>query len=306
MYELIRDAITKVQQTNELISLVHKLSDISGFFVRDGKLFYIVKNMENLETERTETEFLTFSSNVFITAVENHAQFESGYYNTIKYKGDSSNDNFEGFINLCLAHASSQIKINIDKFFYSLISLFQLPKDQQFKNLIGLFGELKFIEYVYSHCETDISTNWHKNGSQDKYDFVCPNNNFEVKTIKSEEQIVKIKHSQIFNCDINHNYLVVIQLEDNISGESLIDLIKKLGKMPPFDKCYNFQLNIEREKRRVSREESHKFKFKVLSIKIYLTSKIETIKNIPENITQLEYIYNFGNIASEKIKKVFK
>lgn len=302
MIEIIKNAIDNSNTESEELFLITRINDISGFFVHKCKVLYIVKNIEKLQINNIETEFLTFNSNIYIQSVKNHSTFESGYYNIIQYKGFVNDDNIDSFVNLCIAHSSSSIKINLDKFFYSLITLFQLPKEQQYKNLIGLFGELKFIEYVYSKYNKNISSCWHLGGSLDKYDIVCPDNNFEIKTIKSEDKIVKIKHSQVFNCDINKNYLVLVQIEENITGETLNELINKIRKNSSFAKCYNFQLNIEKERKRVSPEESDSLKFKLINIKIYPVSNLDSIKYIPDNISHIEYNYNLGNISSCDIK----
>ncbi len=298
MIKTIRNAVNNSNIESEELFLITKINDFTGFFIHRGKLIYLVKNIEHLSTNNIETEFLIFNSNIYVQSVKNHSTFQSGYYNIIKYKGSINDDNIDSFVNLCMAHSSSNIRINLDKFFYSLITLFQLPKEQQYKNLIGLFGELKFIEHIYSKYNKKIATFWHTSGSLDKYDIVCPNNNFEIKTIKSEEKIVKIKHSQLYNCDINKNYLVLIQIEENNAGETLNEFINKIRKISVFSESYNFQLNIEKERKRVSPIDANSLKFKLVNVQIYPISNLDSIKGIPDNITNIEYNYNLGNIKS--------
>ena len=281
------------------IYLISKLANDTGFFVSNGKLIYMVKNSEDLGFESMDTEFISLRTHIYIVAVENHPQFESAYYNTLVYKGEQEGTNFVSFIRLCITYCNSTIKCGFIKFFYSLVNLFQLPKEQQFKNLLGLFGELKFIEYVYSNFSCDLSSKWHQGDEYDKYDFVCSDFNFEVKSILSEETIVKIKHEQIFNYD--NNYLVAVRIQKDNSGTTLNDLILDIRNRIPFINNYEFQLNLEREKNRVSNHDADTVRFKLVNIQAYKATNLETIKNIPECITGLSYKYDLNGIKSNAL-----
>jgi hypothetical protein len=89
------------------------------------------------------------------------------------------------------------------EFFDSLIDIFQIPNDQSFKNVVGLYGELSIIKNIYDTYKVDISPFWHLNGSSSKYDFSLKNFNLEIKTTSSKNKMIDIKHYQIFNNENN-------------------------------------------------------------------------------------------------------
>ena len=186
------------------------------------------------------------------------------------------------------------------RFFYSLISLFQLPQEQQFKNALGLYGELKIIEYFYNNFEKDISPYWHKSGSSSKNDFTLEKLGLEVKTILSEELIVTIKHSQLLN---NRIFLCVVNCEKNDVGETLKVLSEKLIKNSSYCNGYNFNLALTKELKRISNSDFLETTFNVLSINIYDAAKINPFSTIPDDVTKLIYDYDLNgkNTVSEKI-----
>ncbi|MEL7598370.1 MAG: PD-(D/E)XK motif protein, partial [Clostridiaceae bacterium] len=299
---MIQKLLTDIENSKEdnTIYLLEKLSDTSGFFVLNKKLMYMEMNLENLSHESINTEFLSLDTNVSIHSIENNNQFDSGYYNVLTYRDSTNTINFEAFVSLCSSYAKNSSEILFNKFFYSLISLFQLPKEQQLKNMYGLYGELKFIEYIYRELNIDISPFWHTGGSNDKYDFVFSKSNFEVKTITSEELLIKLKHAQIFNSD--HNYLVVVSTEHNNSGETLTELIQKLQNAKDFCNGYNFNLNIEKEKRRISLAEASSIRLKLLDVLLYETKKLNVFEDIPEEISDLSYKYNLSTIQTDNFE----
>lgn len=298
MIETIKNKLA-TSPYDESIYLISKLTNEAGFFTNKGKLLYIVRNSEELSYESMDTEFLSLRTHVFITTVENQSQFESGYYNIIVYKGEIEETNFEGFVRLCITYCNSTIKYGLIKFFYSLVDLFQLPKEQNFKNLLGLFGELIFIDYIYLNFRKDISVNWHQGNDYDKYDFVCKDVNFEVKCIISEENIVKIKHDQIFNDD--NNYIVIVKMQKDISGITLNELINIMRNKTPFSNNYQFQYRLELEKKRIFHNDADNVKLKKVAIYIYKVANLENIKGIPERITGLTYKFDFTGLNCDEL-----
>ena len=73
------------------------------------------------------------------------------------------------------------------KFFFSLSELFQVPKSQEYKNLVGFFGELSFLRFLGNTTSIDLSYCWHKGGSKDKYDITLETKNVVLKTIASSD-----------------------------------------------------------------------------------------------------------------------
>lgn len=273
-----------------ILYLIDEINDKAGFFTINKKYIYIIKNFEEIKYESIETEYLKLETNIYIKSIENKPSFENGYYNMITYKGDFNDDNFKSFVNLCTMHALNFHELKFKEFFYSLISLMQYPREQNYKNLIGLYGELKFIEYIYKNTNIDISGKWHKNGSLDKYDFTFSNSNIEVKTTLSEDFCINIKHDQLFNNDTN--YLVYVIIEKNLRGETINELINRMQDEKLYCNNINFSINVERERKRISPIEAKKEKLRVKSINIYDANTINPIPNLPCEISNLKYKLN--------------
>lgn len=268
--------------------LVKKLSEMAGFFMTDKKLVYVVKNFEGCNYNQMKSEYLSLCTNVEVHAVENSPQFETGFYNLLEYKipSEENIDDFEAFVNLCVAHIQYMGSKDFLGFFYSLMNLFQPQKYEKRKNIIGLYGELLFIDYVYTNYDIDISKNWHAtSGSYSKYDFDFNGVNFEVKTTFNISNVL-LKHFQIFNSD--KNYLIVMLIEENNVGKSLEELINELY-LKGCCRSYKFTLNLETEKKRVSAIDVKQKKFVLKNVFVYDTNAINVFHNIPESITDLQY-----------------
>lgn len=289
MLHLIRAAVASSPE-DDLLYLAKKLTDKAGFFVSNKHLLYVVSNSDQEVAQSISTEYLHLNTNVEIHAFAEDHQFKSGKYNILDFiptEGKYNDADLQSFVNLCSAHALYMNSEEFIKFFFSLINIFQIPEEQAFKNLIGLFGELSVIKYLYEQSGTDISGDWHKTGSNGKYDFVFKGYNLEVKSTASEEGIVEIKHLQLFNSD--QNYLAVVLLEKNNAGISTNQLIQSLLSAPDYCNNYNFAINIEKEKKRISPNDSENILFSVRAINFYDSSIINPLPLIPDEISALSY-----------------
>lgn len=285
------------------IYLVNKLSDCSGFFMSQKHLMYMVYNNEGASHQSLITEFLRLNTNIEITSIENNQQFETGRYNVIEIlpiDGIYDDASLDSFINLCVAHTKFMGASTFVKFFYSLVNLFQYPKEQNFINLVGLFGELSFFKYVSQVMNIDISDCWHKAGSSDKYDIVLESCNLEIKTTMSIDELVTIKHFQLFNLD--RNFLVAVLVEESNRGITLNQLIAEMQTHAEHFKSFNFALNIEKEKKRVSPIDAENKKFSFKSATIYDASIINPFKELPENISEMEYKLDLFGVPSVDLK----
>lgn len=289
MLKTIQTALATVP-LDGAIYLVKKISEIAGFFIANGHLLYLVYNFENIEHTSLLTDYLQLNTDIEIHSFKNNQKFPSGKYNILEFlpteKGYDEN-NLESFIELCVAHAELMESKSFVKFFFSLSELFQTPKSQEYKNLIGFFGELSFLRFLCNLALIDLSDRWHKGGSNDKYEITMETKNLEIKTTASVDEEVTIKHSQLFNAD--HNYLVVVRVEESSSGETLNQLISSMQTDPLHYNNYNFTLNVEREKKRVSPVDADNKHFTVKSIVVYDANEINPFKEIPENVSQLTY-----------------
>lgn len=174
----------------------------TGLFCSNGNVLYLVPNKEGCTPLSIKTEYLRVETNIFVSAFNPLvSSFSNGYYNYVELQLSALNEieaNLNAFVNLCLAHATYTHGEDFMSFFDSLVSLFQLPREQQYKNLVGLMGELLLIEYVYHNYHIDLSPYWHTDGASSRLDFTCPFANLEVKTTPSDSLSFTIKHNQIF------------------------------------------------------------------------------------------------------------
>ena len=85
-----------------------------------------------------QTEYLHVETNIFVSAFNpSVSSFDNGLYNYVEIQLSSLDDkeaNVSAFVNLCLAHATYTHGYEFLSFFDSLVSLFQLPREQQYKN----------------------------------------------------------------------------------------------------------------------------------------------------------------------------
>lgn len=289
MLEKVKSALTACP-CDGAIYLAHKLSDCSGFFISQKHLVYMAYNNEGAAHQNLATEFLRLNTNIEITAIENNQQFESGKYNAIEIlpvDGVYDDASLDSFINLCVAHTQFVGASGFVKFFYSLVNLFQFPKEQSFINLVGLFGELSFLKYASQVMDVDFSDCWHRSGSTDKYDIALGSCNLEIKTTTATDELVTIKHSQLFNMD--QNFLVTVLVEENNGGITLNQLITEMRTHPNHFKSFDFALNIEKEKKRISPIDAETKRFSFKSVTIYNADAINPFRELPENISGLTY-----------------
>ena len=278
------------------IYLIEPLSSESGFFTSDEQLSYVSLDTSGYPYEGIDTDYLRLQTHVRISAVENNQTFADGYYNIIIYKGSLEDGNLASFVQLCRIYAKNSNGLEFKDFFYSLISLFQLPREQGVKNAIGLYGELKFMQKVYYDYGKDMSEMWHKKGSYSQYDFSNGEESIEVKTTLSDQSEVSIKHDQIFCKHPCH--LVVVSCEKYENGETIEELIESMREEPTAFRGMSFSINLARELKRVSLKDTRETRLDVRCIEFYNTETINPFPIIPDAIGQLSYRLDMSGFAS--------
>lgn len=292
---MVINYLSKIKNTprDNTLYLIEKLPSGTGLFASNGNVLYLVSNQERCASMSIKTEFLHLETNIFVTAFNSsYPSFADGYYNSVELHLSDSNEsetNLNAFINLCLAHASYMKGHEFISFFDSLVSLFQLPKEQHFKNLIGLMGELLLIESAFKNYGKDLSSYWHTEGPSSRMDFVCPFANIEVKTTTDDSLRFIIKHDQLF-VNSERNYLATVVLEENNSGRTLEELISELLGSPDFCNSFSFSVNIEKEKRRISPTEIKSKRFILKKINMYPANDINPFDTIPDHVGGLTYM----------------
>ena len=111
--------------------------------------------------------------------------------------------------------------------------------------------------------------------------------NLEIKSTRAADELVTIKHDQLFNSD--RNFLVTVMMEECAGGITLNQLIKKMHDQRGCFNGYLFTLNLEKERRRVSPVDAEVKKFNVYETRIYEAKAINPFEKIPANIANLTY-----------------
>lgn len=291
---------------SEGLYLLAPINQVAGFFTSQHHLIYIAHDNTAHSAESVETDYLHLQTHVWITGVKNNQTFNNGFYNLIIYKEITNIENTIAFINLCETHAHHREELNFKDFFYSLITLFQLPKEQSYKNAVGLFGELKLMQFAKEKSNVDLSSAWHRNGTYSKYDFSSSSLCLEVKTTSAEEDIVTIKHKQTFvdfPC-----YLAVITCGQYDGGQTINELILDMQKEKGYFDSINFSMNLAKELRRISPEDAKKLRFEVVKTRLFLSSTINPFEEIPDNVTSLTYkleLSDFESLPDNDVCTVF-
>lgn len=287
----IVNALDNIEDKDALY-LIEPITEKTGFFSSDGKLIFIAKDEAGLTSEGIETEYLKLQTHIKISAVKNHQTFEDGYYNLITFKAESSNDNIFDFINLCEIYAENEEELSFRDFFYTLISIFQLPSQKNYLNAIGLYGELKFMEYCAKEMHLDISPYWHRKGELSKYDFSNGDNFIEIKSNSNGSDFATIKHKQIF--EVSDGYLVLVSANIDDTGETIDELIERMQAEKNYFNNINFNVNLTKELKRISEIDCQTVRFVVNEIKMFNTKDINPFDNVPVGIKELQYKYDLS------------
>ena len=286
--------------SNERIYLLEKISQNCGFFLFDTKLCFVTSS-NNSNIKPVSTSYLDFIPDTEISSVENDPSFEKGFYDFLVLKECNDEEIVTSFIRFCDLYGKNP-SIPFDEFISSIIDLFQLPKEQSRLDCIGLIGELLFIKVLFDH-NVDLSNYWHIKGQFSKYDFSLPCFNIEVKSSTGESTIFKIKHSQIFNNEKNIICLVTIHKTDT-NGYSLLDLVKYFKETTPFSSNLRFLIALDKELKKEIDPDLCRTNFMLKEIYCFDTSSLQTISNIPFNISNIHYDYDFDLSESFNVKEL--
>lgn len=267
--------------------LLIPLNDAAGFFSSNGNVLFVAKDNTSCVPVGVETDYLQLQIHIRISAVKNDQTFEDGYYNVISYKGAFNDDNASSFVNLCEIYANNMDELGFKGFFYSLIKLFQLPSEQNYKNAVGFYGELKLMQYMQQQYSIDMSISWHRSGSFSQYDFSGKNVCLEVKTTSSDDKRILIKHQQIFNNNLC--YLAVVHCSLFDGGETIEEVLDSMMNENGAFKCLNFALNVAKELKKILPKDVKGIRFKTNCIEVYAASAINPFPDIPDNISSLTY-----------------
>jgi hypothetical protein len=274
--------------------LIEAINENSGFLIHENRILYIIRNKDKQHNDKIDTQVLSLRTNIFIDTVVNNPKFVPGYYNLLIFNGDYENKLFDTFVNLCNSYSNLKNNKTIVDFFYSLIDLFQLPKEEYFNNVIGLYGELYFIKMIFDKYKVNVSNYWHRSGSSfDKYDFTFGDFNVDAKTTIKEESIIHLKHKQVFNDKVN--YLFIVNINEDVSGSSLKELIDFFRITSSFSENLDFQIKLASELIKINAINQIDKKYSVNSSLIFLNKNLPSFEKIPTGIYEIEYNYDFSS-----------
>ena len=303
----LKEEIDKIRKlpsySVEKYYLVHKVNNECAFFINQEKLYFVVKST-NEDTKTDKTTYLDLYTHININPGQQQSSLKNGYYDVLIYNGSTSEPMFKSFYDLCLLFSLGKYEMNFGDFFNALVKLFSIPKENEYKNLIGFFGELFLIKEIYEKHHIIATDNWHNNiGTNDKYDFCFKNFNIEVKTTSNENMLFEIKHSQIFNDKIN--FLALLNIQNDNSGCSISELWTYFKQNTDFSSNLKFWLKLHTEKLKINENDFNLKKFSISKLMFYCNKDLDTINIIPECISKIQYVYNFSNKKSYSLDEIF-
>lgn len=298
---MIRQDMDKCPSKDNHLYLIKSIDNKCGFFAMDKRLLFMARTESVKRTDTVKTEKLLLNTCVDILNVENDSTFKPGKYDFILFTGEKDETDFESFVNICVLYSNEKDRITVKDFFYSILDMFQLPKEQQFKNLIGLMGELAVLYDIYIKTGVNVASGWHEN-STDKYDISYNGSVIEVKTTTSNLYNVKIKHDQLFGKE--GVILAAVRVTESNAGVTLKRLIKKINDINDFKTDFIFQIKLGKELKKISPKDLEQKKIEIKDIRFYCNSDMITIYDIPENITNVEYEYMLIDTPTREIKDI--
>lgn len=298
---MIRQDMDKCPSKDNHLYLIKSIDDKCGFFAMDKRLLFMARTESVKRTDTVKTEKLLLNTCVDILNVENDSTFKPGKYDFILFTGEKDETDFESFVNICVLYSNEKDRITVKDFFYSILDMFQLPKEQQFKNLIGLMGELAVLYDIYIKTGVNVASGWHEN-STDKYDISYNGSVIEVKTTTSNLYNVKIKHDQLFGKE--GVILAAVRVTESNAGVTLKRLIKKINDINDFKTDFIFQIKLGKELKKISPKDLEQKKIEIKDIRFYCNSDMITIYDIPENITNVEYEYMLIDTPTREMKDI--
>ncbi|MDV7679701.1 PD-(D/E)XK motif protein [Erysipelothrix rhusiopathiae] len=296
--------ILKERTKDGNLYLLEALSDYSGFFVKDDSLIYAVENFGRNGTSKIDrTKFLTLLTNTKIYPQETNSLFDEGFYDLIEFQLDDE-DLLKIFIELCTIHTEKNADIPIYDFFNTLSELLSNRDEKMYKNAIGCFGELSFMEYIKMTLDVSIARFWHLDGPYSRTDFSIGKYKLEVKTVQNIDPIIRIKEKQLRRS--KDLFIIIICVSNTKDGESLSEKFDSIEKLGDDFNSFDFMLKLAQERNRIDPADFNKLRFFVEGIYIFPVSEIRMITKLPFEVSNLSYDYAFDVNKSMSCKELFE
>ncbi len=303
---MVIDDLDKFKQypLDSLVYVVRRLNSECFFFTCDSRIIYAVvaDDFPDEVCTPVKTDYLELFLNVELQPVDaTNAAIDLKKYDFVQVELETTDREKIAFLNMCEEHARTHHDQGIGSFFNTLCLLFSSTEEKSKHKAIGLFGELSLIQ-VFHDRRIDISKRWQLNGVRTKYDFSFANANIEVKTTTKREQLVRLKHDQLFNGD--HNYLALIHIEESPSGVSVDELAKRSKDDSICFQGMRERMVLERELLGI-RDEDLRIPYSVIEFSLFESVDLNPFDDeVPQCVTRLEYTLNVLNVPTASIDYV--
>ncbi len=197
------------------------------FLNEEGRPCILIKNSKNKENiVEGSTDNLEYHLNSLFIKDEKRYYFHM--ISCLKSDGYSKEQFNIAYEYLFKTMDSPKSDTEIGSLINSLEQLFKVtPEKDNFKLLLGVYGELLFVLFAHNCGCNEILTKYHPNFFS-KHDFEIDRyNRIEVKSTVDSKRIHHFSHDQIFREDVNV-YVVSIILEESSEGVSLNELFEKV------------------------------------------------------------------------------
>lgn len=282
--------------------LLEKVGQQFGFFYTNNTIYFGTKS-SNIGLSSLSTNYLELDFNITINSIITNQTFESGKYDLLKFKGDLNTSLFDIFYSLCKKYCSDDNKMSLFDFFNTIRNLFEETKENDFRNCIGILGELYLIKYLFTNYKINIADAYHLAGSNSKFDFSFDTFNIEVKATSKIEKIFLLKHSQIFNNQ--HNYVCVINFIETGTDLTINKLLNYFNNEDIFKNNLKFQTAVLTEIKKIKNPNELDKGFSLQEISFYDKNNISSLQNIPTNISDIEYNYDFAAEPISSVESIF-
>lgn len=297
--KLIADSVF---EDNKLYLLESKNTKY-GFFYYNKEVYFGTNSVQKSTNPPLITNKLELHFNIKINSIEDNQTFKSGEYDFIKYKGEVTADSFDIFYKICVSYAEDQNGMSLFDFFTTIRELFE-QETTGFTNLIGTIGELILIKEIYEKYKKNISDGWHRVGNFSKFDFSFDKFNIEVKSTVKDEMVYTIKHSQLFN---NQKiYIAIVSLIETGTNYTLNNLIQFFSNNNAFKNNIKFQVSLSKELMKIKDPADLDRGFSLKNYSFMDKDILETIENIPQIISNIQYDYDFTGIETTSADLIFK
>ena len=185
-------------------------------------------------------------------------------------------------------------KIDLENFLNTIIEIWRGIKEPSKEKIIGLWGELFTI--LNSKDIELAAISWH-NKNNNKFDFYNNNEAVEIKSTTNNIRKHHFSQSQLNSKE--EIFIISLLLQDDFSGYTIHDLKKKiLEKIKDEKLILNFKRIYYKTIGLYNEVKIKKIKFNFSytknNIKIFNSKDVQIIKNIPEHITDVEFVLNLS------------